>query len=191
MFLVLVKPKCGIFPDMGASEIAESQFRKTLRRERESHKWSQAHLATLLSGKGLTVYPTTIAKIEAGERAAKIDELVAIADVFGVSVDVLLGHRVTQARDKDFLVSAMIDAAMRALWQIGSTEAALRSALADLDSFKLRGYEKAVQTGCEQACDALIAAAAAIRKAETPMHKIEERALKSLIAKGGNRNEAR
>jgi transcriptional regulator with XRE-family HTH domain len=148
-------------------------------------------MAKLLSDKGLTVYPTTVAKIEAGERAVRIDELVSIADVFNVSVDTLLGHRVDQVKDKDFLISALADQAMRARWQIESTSTALRSALADLGGFKLRGHEKTLQTGCEQACDALLTAAAAIRKTETSMHKIEEQGLKDLIGKGGNENEAR
>lgn len=148
-------------------------------------------MAKLLSDKGLAVYPTTIAKIEAGERAVKTDELVAIADLFGVSVDALLGRQVDQAKDKDFLLSALADVGMRALWQIGSTEAALRSALSDLDGFKLRGHEKTLQALSEQACDALIAAAATLRKAQTPMAKIEEQQLKRLIGKGDNSNEER
>ena len=50
------------------------------------------HIATLLSDKGFAIFPTTVAKIESRGRAARIDELVAVADLFGISVDALLGR---------------------------------------------------------------------------------------------------
>jgi hypothetical protein len=47
----------------------------------------------MLSDNGIDgVYPTTIAKIEAGDRAVRIDELVGIASLFGASTDLLLGR---------------------------------------------------------------------------------------------------
>ncbi|MCW2652034.1 MAG: hypothetical protein JWR32_3010 [Mycobacterium sp.] len=172
---------------MGNTEVAETEFRKTLRRERESRKWSQAYLAKLLSDRGITAYATTIAKVEAGERAARIDELVTIADIFGVSVDALLGHSVERSDDKPLVLNALIDTAQHAQWRVRSIEAELRAAIAALDGFGLRAYEKDLRSGCEQACDALANAAEAIRKVEGPMHKIENQQLRDLIGKGGNR----
>ena len=40
------------------------------------------------------IYSTTVAKIESGERAVRIDEAAALADLFDVSVDALLGRNV-------------------------------------------------------------------------------------------------
>ena len=54
----------------------------------------QRELADKLADKGINMHWTTIAKIEkGGERSVRIDEAAAFADVFGVSVDHLLGRR--------------------------------------------------------------------------------------------------
>ena len=74
---------------------AEDRFRERLRRERESHHWSQADLARKLSAVGLSVHPTTIAKIEGGDRAVRIAEAVAIAEIFGFSLDEVFGRTAT------------------------------------------------------------------------------------------------
>jgi transcriptional regulator with XRE-family HTH domain len=64
-----------------------------MRAHRERLGWSQADLAKRLSDTGVPgVYPTTIAKIEAGDRAVRVDELDGLATVFGASVDLLLGR---------------------------------------------------------------------------------------------------
>lgn len=147
---------------MAANKRHQAEFRSALRRGRDSRGWSQAFLAKLLQDKGLGVYATTITKIEAGDRAAQIDEIVAVAELFEVSVDTLLGRDTSQVRDKDYLLSALIDSATRAKWQISSTEQQLRSALGDMSSFDLRGPEKTVADGCAVACDAMADAVTAI-----------------------------
>jgi transcriptional regulator with XRE-family HTH domain len=73
-------------------------FRERLRAERERQGLTLAQLARALSAKDIHVYTTTIAKIEAGERAVRVDELVAIAGILDVPVDSLLG---TQSRLDD------------------------------------------------------------------------------------------
>jgi hypothetical protein len=132
-------------------------------------------MAKLLRAKGLGVHTTTVAKIEAGERAARIDEIAAVADLFEVSIDALLGRTGSQRRDAAFLVSVLADAAMRSRWQTESTAATLRRALADLDTFNLRGPDKALVDGCERACAALAEAVAEIRKTERAITAIEAR----------------
>jgi hypothetical protein len=50
-------------------------------------------MAKLLSENGIPmIHATTIAKIEAGSRPTRIDEAIGIADVFGISLDALLGR---------------------------------------------------------------------------------------------------
>jgi hypothetical protein len=39
------------------------------------------------------MHPTTVAKIEAGDRSVRINEAVGIADLFEVSLDSLLGRK--------------------------------------------------------------------------------------------------
>ena len=73
---------------IGIDRLEPSVFlRLRIKFERTQRGWSQAYLADLLS-----VHPTTIAKIEAGDREVKISELDAMADTFDLSVDALLGR---------------------------------------------------------------------------------------------------
>jgi len=160
---------------MGATERVETEFRKTIWRERKSRKWSQAHMAKLLSDKGLTIYPSTVAKIEAGERAARIDELAAFADLFNVSVDTLLGHPVTTVNDKRFVGNALAETAQHTLWQLELMKSTLGDRANDLAAFNPRGDDKAVLNACERACDALADAAAALQEAQKTIRKIQHR----------------
>jgi transcriptional regulator with XRE-family HTH domain len=61
--------------------------------ERERHGWSQVAFATKVSERGLVLHASTIAKIETGKRAVHIDELDIFADIFGMSMDALVGRR--------------------------------------------------------------------------------------------------
>lgn len=73
----------------------QTRFRERVKaeRERDRRKWSQAELSKRLQAKGLKhILPSTVAKIESGDRAVRIDEANALADLFGVSVDGLLGR---------------------------------------------------------------------------------------------------
>jgi transcriptional regulator with XRE-family HTH domain len=168
---------------MGLNDLAESRFRENLRRERDSRKWSQAHLAQLLSAKGLAVYPTTIAKVEAGERAARIDEVVAIADVFGVSVDALLGRSSRRQRgDKALTINALAQLTQSTAVAVESLEAALRDRLAELDSFDLRKDETAAYAECERAGDALTEAAAETRKVAAKLARIQKRMVSEFLS---------
>jgi transcriptional regulator with XRE-family HTH domain len=147
---------------MGTEKLAATELRNTLYRLRESQGWSMAAMADILRGKGLKVYPTTIAKIEAGDRTVKVDELVAYAEVFEVSVDTLLGHSTQGAGDKLVQVSALADLGMASLWQLQATEARLRRAVAAVDGFKLTKHENILRTGCANACNAMTDAIVAL-----------------------------
>ncbi|MFC9768336.1 helix-turn-helix domain-containing protein [Rhodococcus jostii] len=80
---------------MAASDTAESRFGLRVRLERESRKWSQAELAQRVSELGVMMHPTTITKIESRDgdrpRSIRLDEAHALAQVFGTSVDALIG----------------------------------------------------------------------------------------------------
>lgn len=49
-------------------------------------------MATLLERKGVPCYPSTVAKIECGDRAVRAVELVFYAEVFATSIDALVGR---------------------------------------------------------------------------------------------------
>jgi transcriptional regulator with XRE-family HTH domain len=145
-------------------------------------------MAKLLSDKGLTVYPTTIAKIEAGERAPLIDEVAAIADMFDVSIDTLLGRSATPRNDLMFALRALADTAHHATWQVESIETALRDRIAQLAAFnsevKPDALAKSIQSGCERACDALAEANDALHSALTPPGSTAaQRSMRKLLRK--------
>lgn len=70
--------RIGKFPDMGYSEDAFAEWLKATRMHR---KMSQADLAKALSERGIQAHATTIAKIEAGDRAVRLDEAVELCTV--------------------------------------------------------------------------------------------------------------
>jgi len=83
----------GSVPQVGRREQTENHFGKRVKAERVARKWSQAQMAALLSDSGVPmIHATTIAKIEAGDRPTRIDEAIGIADLFGISLDALLGR---------------------------------------------------------------------------------------------------
>jgi transcriptional regulator with XRE-family HTH domain len=78
---------------MGRREQTENYFGKRVKAERDRLKWSQSELAKRLSDNDIPmIHASTIAKIELGSRPTRIDEATAIADLFGVSLDALLGR---------------------------------------------------------------------------------------------------
>ncbi|GLP83639.1 helix-turn-helix domain-containing protein [Mycobacterium antarcticum] len=147
-----------------------STFSSTLKREREARNWTLAHLAKLLCDKGLSMYPSTLAKMEAAgrRREVKVDELVAIAEVFGLSVDTLVGRTLRPAPPTDAMERwiAMFTYTVHVL-NIGSTNVTgLRQRIAALDDVELLDHQKAVIAAYGRGCDALVDAMAALRKAE-------------------------
>jgi transcriptional regulator with XRE-family HTH domain len=149
-------------PKMGTKQLARTELRNTLFRLRDSRGLTMARMADLLSTKGLTVYATTIAKIESGSRAVQIDELVAYAEIFDVSIDMLLGHTSTGAGDKSALVRKLLDQLERSLWVIQSSRVALSDAASDLDGYDLTPAESLLHLGTEVVCAALADACNAI-----------------------------
>lgn len=78
---------------MGKQTPMETRFRERVRREREHRGWSQMELASLLRDKGLPyMMGSTVAKMETGNRTVRVDEASVLADLFGLSVDIMLGR---------------------------------------------------------------------------------------------------
>lgn len=144
---------------MGKQSFVETQFRERVRRERERRDWSQAELAKLLQEKGIgSVYPTTVAKIEAGERAVRIDEATALADIFDVSVDALLGRSANFERDRLYAVQ---DAALQASAGVSAIATTLMNVFPELDGLEFDN-RKAVTAAAHRALAALSQASDAL-----------------------------
>ncbi|BBX72272.1 helix-turn-helix transcriptional regulator [Mycobacterium shinjukuense] len=147
---------------MGKQGRVGDQFRERLRCERERRGWSQADVAKRLSDRGVPgIYPTTIAKIEAGDRGARIDEVTAVADLFAVSVDALLGRRIGLENDLAYTFRGVLDTARQSAEQLNSIRSTLEDRLRELATLDFEGFndlaadaDKALQA-FDDASDAL------------------------------------
>ncbi len=142
-----------------------------MRDERKRRGWSQEELAERLTKKGVEVHTSTIAKIESTRqpRAVRLAEAAAIAGLFDVSLDALLGRSVAAEKDAVYAFEALLHTARQAAWQTSSIEDSLRDRLAELAAPDLtKGWVGAVQSDCARACDALAEATSALQAALKP-----------------------
>jgi transcriptional regulator with XRE-family HTH domain len=150
---------------MGRQSAVETRFRERVKDERDRRGWSQADLSKLLQGRGLEhIYPTTVAKIESGERAVRIDEATAIADLFEVSVDVLLGRNVERSRDLAYTLRAVLNIARQSSQQTAAIGDILGDSLIDLDALEFNGREQLEKE--------VVRAQAALREAQVAFSNI-------------------
>jgi transcriptional regulator with XRE-family HTH domain len=116
---------------MASSKWADSRFGERLKDERGHRRLTQPQLAKLLAEKGIKpMHATTIAKIEAGTRSVRINEAVGIADLLGVSLDSLLGHRHTP--DLEDLTNALSDAVVTSRIDLRRHAKTLADRMADI-----------------------------------------------------------
>ena len=127
---------------MGKQSAVETSFRERVQQERERRKWTRADLSKLLQGRGFEhIYTSTVAKIEYGERAVRIDEATAIADLFEVSVDVLLGRNVDRRFDLAYTLRSVQNIARQSAQQTAAIADTLDASLADLNALEFDGRE--------------------------------------------------
>lgn len=154
-----------MFPNMGKQSSVETRFRERVKRERERRGLSQSDLAKQLSAKGIhSIYATTVAKIESGERAVRIDEAAALADLFGVSTDALMGRATTAERDRLYAVR---DAALQARFTLGGISTTLINTFPELDGLEFDNREVVV-AAAELAVDSIDAAITALLVVDDP-----------------------
>jgi transcriptional regulator with XRE-family HTH domain len=119
---------------MAKQSAVEARFRERVKKQRDRRGWSQADVAKMLGDKGIKgIYPTTVAKIESGERAVRIDEATALADLFEVSLDALLGRKQNSQDDElAYLLRLLRDTARDSSRQVGATMETIREQLEEL-----------------------------------------------------------
>lgn len=150
---------------MGKQSALENRFRRRIKEERERRGWSQTELLKRLESKGIHFsYPSVIAKIEAGERGVGIDEAAAMASLFGVSVDSLMGRRVGAENDLVYSLRGAISAAKLAGAQVEAIRGDLIERLEqDLSTIDFDGRPK-VEEDAAAALAALGEAVAALER---------------------------
>ena len=119
---------------MAVQSAVEARFRQRVKKQRDRRDWSQADVAKMLGDKGIKgIYPTTVAKIESGERAVRIDEATALADLFEVSLDALVGRKQNSQEDElAYLLRLLRDTARDSSEQVGATMETIRDQLEEL-----------------------------------------------------------
>ena len=135
---------------MGSEKWTDKRFGKRVKDKREDRGWTQAEMAKRLSDKGIhPMHPTTIAKIELGERSVRINEAVGIANLFEVSLDSLLGHPSgPRQHDVTYELRALRDTARKSSQEVWVAMETIREHLEELpatlvgaDMVQNRGHE--------------------------------------------------
>lgn len=111
----------------------ETHFRKRLKDERDRRGWSQEELAKRLGERGVAVHASTIAKIETDARAVRLDEAAAIADLFGLSLDTLLGRKAVED-DQGHAMNVLAEEAQRLVSDLSQIRDRLDRAYRDLEA---------------------------------------------------------
>lgn len=85
-------------------------FGQRVREAREQAGLTQAFVAKALAERGFRVGHTTVAKIEAGDRATSVEEAVALADILNVGVEPLAVGGVAAPDSDPYTTRALNDA---------------------------------------------------------------------------------
>ena len=126
---------------MSRSKWVDERFAQDLKRMRDERSWTQPQMADMLSARGIApMHPTTLAKIEAGSRSVRINEAVAIADLFDVSLDALLRREQGPRRDLHYALGALLDTVYMSQTQLHRTAKSLDERLEDIPS-GFEGYD--------------------------------------------------
>jgi transcriptional regulator with XRE-family HTH domain len=149
---------------MTTRNLIRPYFSNRLKIERVNRDWSQATMAELLKERGIDLHPTALAKIEAKQRDVRIDEAAAIADLFDIPLDALLGRHVRRDTALDYVLRGVKHAARRSAQQIAGTLSELDDSLADVDTMGFDGREE-LEANLRRAKTALRKAQAALEDA--------------------------
>ncbi|MEB4210990.1 helix-turn-helix transcriptional regulator [Mycobacterium sp. 94-17] len=152
---------------MGSDKWGDHAFGDRLKRYRERNGWTQVQLAEQLSANGLKgMTGAQVYRIEKGERSVRAVEAGVLADLYGVSVDALLGKR---ARPKADLLDAVMGLAETVEYtgiSLRSLERALREAAETLADADTEGRYADLVEASESAREALALAADTVELAD-------------------------
>jgi hypothetical protein len=141
---------------MSTRKSAQHRFGELVKeqRERRRPRWTQRALADKLADQGVAMHWTTIAKIEKGQRQVSIDEAAAFANVFGCSVDALLGRRARPTADRDFALQRLHESTTTAARSAQVSVRDIGQALAELAAIDQDGQFTEAIAAAQKACAA-------------------------------------
>lgn len=127
---------------MGSQTAVENRFRDNVKHERKRRGWSCAEVSEELRNRGLPhIVPSTISKIESGDRAVRIDEAAGFADLFGTSTDTLLG-RPSGGADLMWALSKLSSDAHKMVNEVASLQQRLRADAQDVSDYAERSGKR-------------------------------------------------
>jgi transcriptional regulator with XRE-family HTH domain len=153
---------------MGSSKWGDTVFGRRLRNLRDRKGWTQTELAEQLTGHGMDMTAAQVARIEKGDRSVRAVEAAVLADLYGLSVDALLGKRARPKADLLDALTTFLDIKEHARRSVSSVERALREAAEALADADTRGRYAELVDDCENACKVLAAAAQAVAGMAVP-----------------------
>lgn len=121
---------------MATHKRQNDEFSQRVRDEREAKGWTQRQLAELLGW-----HWTVVAKVENGQRSVKVDEAADIADLFGVSVDTLLGRKVGLQNDVTHVLRGLQHVAGQATVDVGRILGGIQSWTAELERYHFTDWQ--------------------------------------------------
>lgn len=153
------------------------QLRERIRTEREWREWTQSLTTTLLRSQGINIGVKTLSKIETGDRAILPEELNALADLFGMSVDALMGRNPTGA-DLMWVMSKLTSNAQKTASEVRNLYTRIDNDLKDVCYYANSGATsvKGVLTSAQKVLTTLHAAAEALTELseEFPLMRRQE-----------------
>ena len=108
------------------------QLSRRIRVEREHRGWSQTQMAEMLDSRHTPMHWTTISKIEKGVRSVRVDEAVAIADLFGITITALMGRGGTSESDLLWAVSRLCSTAGKLAAELAGLHTRLTNEINDV-----------------------------------------------------------
>jgi hypothetical protein len=122
-------------------------------------------MSNMLADIGVHIHSSSIAKVELGDRAVRIDEAAGIAQLFGISVDALLGRRARPKSDLIYALRSALEAGQQAAWQASSLEATLRDRVVELAEVDVTDSQADLVGDLDRACSQLGKASQALTHA--------------------------
>jgi transcriptional regulator with XRE-family HTH domain len=145
---------------MAGQKWVDSEFSqrlgRRLKRLRTERPLTQEKLADLLDRNGIPMSWTQLARIEKGQRSLRAVEAAALADIFNVSVDQLLGGRRARPKaDLTYALRAALHAKEQAHWAVESHQRTLSEAADELADADTAGRYAELVANFADACKAL------------------------------------
>ncbi|MEU1302825.1 helix-turn-helix transcriptional regulator [Streptomyces shenzhenensis] len=161
-----------------AGRMAEDMFVRQMRRRRAMLDLSQSELAERVSRLGGSLYQQTIAKIESGQRAVRLQEADLIAQALGTTVSGMLSQSIDSATNdpEEMDVAELVGRAKSAQRQ--REEAAVRLAAAQREEAEANEATRVAQVRLAAAAEAARHASAELQMAEAELKEITRASLK-------------